>query len=698
MKIQFLIVFSVLLLGLGNRLSGQNDDCTTAYYINDVEDFCSEVGEFSNVGATISSQDLPFCWPEINHDVWFAFAPTKPGVFIQLTGLTGEGVGTLQQPSMAVYDKACDQIGIDDHIACASDLLNQNVLELNLTNLIIGKVYYIRIDARAGNTGTFRLCLDVFNPVKVPESDCDKAVVLCDKSPFIVENVNSVGDDPAEVDETCLLPNPIPGEHGESASVWYKWTCKDPGTLTFDLRPTSSSDDLDFAVFYLPGGLADCENKELVRCMASGETIGESQSYNAPCTGLTGLDLSSTDVTETAGCDGDSDNYLAALNMQAGESYVLIVNNFSLSGSGFEISFGGTGTFLGPDPGIIAEAVDAFECDKTIIFTDNSESETDPIINYLWNFGAGADRSSSNVIGPHEIIYESFGPKTVALTVESSRGCLVTEILDIYIDACCQDTSTLYVEADKQDLICHGIPDGIIIAEGHSGAPQYNFSLDGMTYQPSPYFYDLDAGDYTVYIQDIKGCENEVDISLTEPPPIFAFAGQDTVVDLGYSIDLFGDYISNGPVDFLWNSVDNGIISDNTAQSVEVKPFENSYFEFNIIDEFGCTDRDSVYVRVNIERPVYAPNVFTANNDGINDFFSVFAGPAAEIIEELSIFDRWGELIYRELNLPLNERNIGWDGKFRGVAVNPGVYVWTARIRFIDGASIYYSGDLTLLR
>jgi gliding motility-associated-like protein len=671
-------------------LFSQNDECNTAYYINDVENFCSEIGDFSNEGATPSFEDRPFCWPDLNHDVWFAFAPTKPGVFIQLTGQTPQGFGTLSQPSIAVYDKPCSEIGIDDHIACGSDLFNEGVIEINLTNLIIGQVYYIRIDGRGGNVGTFRLCIDVFNPIKVPESDCDKAVVLCDKSPFIVENLSSVGEFPNEVGGTCIRE--------ESASVWYKWTCQDPGSLTFTLRPTSQGDDLDFALFRLPGGLDDCDNKELIRCMASGETIGESQSYNAPCTGATGLSFDSIDETENPGCDDGSDNFVSAINMQAGESFVLVVNNFSQSGSGFEITFGGTGTFLGPEPDIIAEAVDAFECDKTIVFTDNSSSETDPIVSYLWNFGAGADRSSASTQGPHDIIYESFGPKTVALTVESSRGCLVTKILDIDIEACCQDTSTLTVEADKIDLICYGIPEGVIIAEGFSGAPQYGFSLDAINYQPSPYFYDLPAGDFTVYIQDIKGCENEVDITLNEPPPIFAYAGPDTLVTLGYSLFLNGDYISNGPVSFQWNSVDDGIISDNMRQSVEVKPFDNTYYEFNIIDEFGCTDKDSVYVRVNIDRPVYAPNVFTANNDGINDYFSVFAGPAAEFIEELSVFDRWGELIYKEENLPLNERNVGWDGTFRGVSVNPGVYVWMAKIRFIDGESFYYSGDLTLLR
>ena len=684
------LCFSLTMLILTTSLWAQNDECFTAHHISNVEKYCSEPGLFANEGATPSPQNRPFCWTNVDHDVWFSFAPTKPGVFIQLMGLTGLGVGTLNNPSMAIYDKPCDQIeGTNDHIACVSDDNSLNVLEVTLTNLTIGKIYYIRVDARFANTGTFRLCLDVFNPVKVPESDCKDAVVLCDTSPFIVENLTSVGEIQNEVAGTCVTT--------EFASVWYKWTCKDPGTLTFTLTPTNDPDDLDFAVFRLPGGINDCDDKELVRCMASGETVGESESYNAPCKGPTGLSLSSNDSQEFAGCNDGSDNFVAALNMLPGESYALIVNNFSQSGSGFEITFGGTATFEGPTPDIIAEAVDAFECDKTIIFDDNSTSNTDPIINYLWNFGAGADQSSANTPGPHDVIYESFGPKTVALTVESSRGCLVTKILDIYIDACCQDTSTLWVEADKMDLVCYGIPEGVIIGQGFSGAPQYNYSLDGENFQPSPYFYFLDVGDYTLYVQDIKGCENQVDVSLTEPPEIIAYAGEDTVVTLGYPLDLNGDYISNGPVSFEWLPAD-GVIDDNMQQDVTVLPTSSGYFEFTIIDEDGCVDTDSVYIRVDIQRPIYAPNVFTPNNDGTNDYFSIFAGPAADYLEELSVFDRWGELIYREKNVPLNTRGVGWDGRFKNLSVNPGVYVWMAKVHFIDGVTVNYSGDLTLLK
>ena len=50
-----------------------------------------------------------------------------------------------------------------------------------------------------------------------------------------------------------------------------------------------------------------------------------------------------------------------------------------------------TGTFQGPEPAFDVSAVQAFECDKTIIFSNESLAPTDSIVHYLWNFGAGAN-------------------------------------------------------------------------------------------------------------------------------------------------------------------------------------------------------------------------------------------------------------------------------------------------------------------
>ena len=61
------------------------------------------------------------------------------------------------------------------------------------------------------------------------------------------------------------------------------------------------------------------------------------------------------------------------------------------------------------------------------------------------------------------------------------------------------------------------------------------------------------------------------------------------------------------------------------------------------------------------------------------------------------IYDRYGNLMYNGSNIPHNQYDQGWDGKFNGQKVNPGVYTWYARVRFIDGVSQEYGGDITVV-
>ena len=48
------------------------------------------------------------------------------------------------------------------------------------------------------------------------------------------------------------------------------------------------------------------------------------------------------------------------------------------------------------------------------------------------------------------------------------------------------------------------------------------------------------------------------------------------------------------------------------------------------------------------------------------------------------IFDRWGNRVYDGQNILLNEYNEGWDGIYKDQPVNPGVFTWLAKVRFID--------------
>ncbi|MEZ4948170.1 MAG: gliding motility-associated C-terminal domain-containing protein [Saprospiraceae bacterium] len=116
-------------------------------------------------------------------------------------------------------------------------------------------------------------------------------------------------------------------------------------------------------------------------------------------------------------------------------------------------------------------------------------------------------------------------------------------------------------------------------------------------------------------------------------------------------------------------------------------------------DENGCKAKDSISFNVDIVRKVFIPNAFSPNGDGINDVFMIFGDiPNVAEIESLQIFGRWGELIFEKKNFLPNDETFGWDGYFKNKKMESGVYVYVAKIKFLDGVSHLYSGNLSLVR
>lgn len=667
-----------------------NDICDFAEHIPDVDNYCSDISAFNNIGATNDPAITNPCFLNFTGAVWFSFVPKEPAAIIRVNP------STLSQPDIGVYSGTCNNLNL---VGCTSSGGGLGTVQLTVTDLVIGQVYYLSVDGAADMQGSFQLCIDDFIDTKPPEADCGDAVILCDTSPFYVESIIGTGTNNNELASNDCIEE-------EFASVWYKWTCEMSGTLEFTLTPNNyvpgiESDDLDFSVYRLDNGIDDCSNKSLLRCVASGangtNNMTDPFATWQVCNGPTGLMDGDTDLSEQPGCQQGNNNFARPIDMESGASYALIVNNYSQSGLGFSIEFGGTGTFLGPEVDFAVDAVQEYECDKTIEFLNLSDSATDPIVSYEWNFGNGASPVFSDEEGPHDVIYDSFGEKTIALTVTSTKGCSVTKIIDLDIAACCADTSTLVADAEAFDLICFNIPEGYIVAQGIFGAPAYNYSIDGVNFQPNPLFNNLDVGEYMVTVVDRKGCEAIVEVVINEPEEIIADAGLDTLVDFGDGLNLDGSYTpSSLNLDVLWSPDDS--IDCEVCLNPFVVPLGETTYELMVTDENGCSDTDEVTVRVNIERPVHAPNIFSPNEDGSNDFFNLYAGPGASKIDNLYIFDRWGNRIYRGQNILLNEYNEGWDGKYKGQPVNPGVFTWLAEVRFIDDEVFSYTGDITVIR
>ncbi|MCB0686650.1 MAG: gliding motility-associated C-terminal domain-containing protein, partial [Saprospiraceae bacterium] len=382
------------------------------------------------------------------------------------------------------------------------------------------------VSGRNNSSGSFQLCVNSFNNVADPSSDCPTGVVLCDKSSFVVEALTSSGSIQDEANNTCLDRYNVfdRRENSELNSAWYKWVAGTSGPLTFTITPSNPADDIDFAVFELPNGLNDCGGKELLRCMASGEQGGCNFSVWEPCTGPTGLKISSSDDIEDAGCNvnnpcvlqptgQDDDNFVSAIQMEAGKAYALIVNNYTQSGAGFSIDFGGTGEFLGPEADFITDDLDGTVCfGDPVTFFDQSTFGDLSIMDWHWNFGEGATPQQATGPGPHRINYSSGGIKSVALTVQSETGCLVTTIGTLIVE------DPFDIQADIVHQTCPESVDGSINLQINSKSSitsiQWSNGMTGNMLQ------NLPPGEYSAVITNFNGCDTLVTYNIEAPMPL----------------------------------------------------------------------------------------------------------------------------------------------------------------------------------
>ena len=94
---------------------------------------------------------------------------------------------------------------------------------------------------------------------------------------------------------------------------------------------------------------------------------------------------------------------------------------------------------------------------------------------------------------------------------------------------------------------------------------------------------------------------------------------------------------------------------------------------------------------------ISCPNVLRLGGNGENSIFQIPAYSSITIVEELSIYDRWGEQIYKATNYdPAVEENF-WDGTFNGSVVSTGVYVF--KLVYLDADNIQQIeyGDIAVI-
>jgi gliding motility-associated-like protein len=114
----------------------------------------------------------------------------------------------------------------------------------------------------------------------------------------------------------------------------------------------------------------------------------------------------------------------------------------------------------------------------------------------------------------------------------------------------------------------------------------------------------------------------------------------------------------------------------------------------DVENNFGCLTKDTVTVKEGCEPALFLPDVFTPNEDNLNNDFAII--PAYITDFDFKVFNRWGELVFNSKN-----PEIKWDGKFKGKIYGNQLYPYTINYRskyFPERGQLQTRGSILILK
>jgi gliding motility-associated-like protein len=235
----------------------------------------------------------------------------------------------------------------------------------------------------------------------------------------------------------------------------------------------------------------------------------------------------------------------------------------------------------------------------------------------------------------------------------------------------------------------------------NGGEPPYAYSIDGgNNFSDKLSYAQLPPGQYRLAIRDINGCLYNLDTLLKGVIPVRINLPPVYILPLGESIHLIPEI--NLPINQIaswqWDPADYLDCAD--CMDPISSPLQEISYQVIVTDQNGCIDIAETLIRVVRKGGVFIPSAFTPGNfDNINDRFTIYGN--ADMISQvdfMEIFDRWGDKLFTNKDFPVNEEQYGWDGTFRNQDMVPGVFVYVAKVTFVNGTSETYFGEFTLIR
>ncbi|CAN5527798.1 hypothetical protein BH11BAC2_BH11BAC2_00940 [soil metagenome] len=340
-----------------------------------------------------------------------------------------------------------------------------------------------------------------------------------------------------------------------------------------------------------------------------------------------------------------------------------------------------------PSPDVVFSA-SASACENIPVQLSNLTQGV--VVNTYWNFGDG---TSSFLNNPSHLFLDD-DEYVVNLQVTNDYGC--------------SDSASAIIKINPVPIIdfstttvCLGeVTSFKNISEVSSGSIlQWFWQLgDGTTetqFEPLhiyPYSGDFDI---SLTATSDSGCSSTAlspQAVVVRPLPEAGFTSAPNPVSILNPVVHFSDKSSNA-IAWQWSFGDG--YSGSELRNPQYQYSDTGIFNVQqiVTNQYGCLDTSYNEIYVAPYFTLYIPNAFTPNGDDKNEEFKAKGIGAGDF--EMSIFDRWGQLVYHSKNIENS-----WNGKMENNSEDcqVGVYIYKVNVNDYLHVRHQFEGTLSLIR
>jgi len=323
---------------------------------------------------------------------------------------------------------------------------------------------------------------------------------------------------------------------------------------------------------------------------------------------------------------------------------------------------------------------------QNAVFTNMTSGNGTQISNYKWTFGepTSVPNDTSSVRNPIHL-YNAPGTYEVKLVARNTIGC---------------------VDSIQKSLIVYGLPDAnydyslscagdktvfndlSVVAVAPLIKWDWTFSdntgVMGRREIPNPEYIFVTPGDYLVnlMVRDTNGCVDTINQKITTwsvPTSIFNFTDNFNEVQgqlqfVNTSIDATKYYWTFGNGDDSYGENPVAFYQNDGTYSVTLVTWNDK----------ECSDTLTMDYKFMV-KGLYIPNAFSPGNP--KTAIQLLKPVGINLKEyRFEVYDRWGNLLWWTDKLDTSGRPTeGWDGRYNGIMMQDGAYVWIASGVFKDG-------------